>query len=102
MSFNSKMDKEDYLDPESEAQRKEAFANNPVRHVGVQNMVVDLDLGGQKNKRERKESHTITMTPTMKKALLKIAKQNGYTGMSAFAVDLFQAIIDQQENKKEK
>ncbi|KIU19785.1 hypothetical protein [Weissella cibaria] len=97
MSFNSKMDKEDYLDPESEVQMKEAFANNPVR-----NMVEDLDLGGQKNKRERKESVSITMTPTMKKALLKIAKQNGYTGMSAFAVDLFQAIIDQQENKKEK
>ncbi len=97
MSFNSKMDKEDYLDPESEVQMTEAFANNPVR-----NMVEDLDLGGQKNKRERKESVSITMTPTMKKALLKIAKQNGYTGMSAFAVDLFQAIIDQQENKKEK
>ncbi|MBZ5941273.1 hypothetical protein K1W63_02610 [Weissella cibaria] len=101
MSFNSKMDKEDYLDPESEAQMKEAFANNPVRHVGVQNMVEDLDLAGQKNRRERKESVSITMTPTMKKALLKIAKQNGYTGMSAFAVDLFQAIIDQQANKKE-
>jgi hypothetical protein len=100
MSFNSKMDKEDYLDAESEAQMKEAFANNPVRHAGVQDMVSGLNLAAQNTKRERKESVSITMTPTMKKALLKIAKQNGYSGMSAFAVDLFQAIIDQQASNK--
>jgi|GEM_PF-999663 len=94
MSFNSKSD---YLDPESAQQMKDAFANNPVRNNVVSDFVNDLNFGELKKKPERKQSVSITMTPSMKNELTKIAKQNGYAGLSAFAVDVFEAIIAKQQ-----
>ncbi|MCS9992730.1 hypothetical protein EFL69_06505 [Weissella confusa] len=94
MSFNSK---KDYLDPESEAQMKQAFKDNPVRKDKTSALVASLELDTKKGPKERKQSVSITMTPTMKDDLTNIAKEHGYNGLSAFAVDIFEAIIAQNK-----
>lgn len=96
MSFNSN---NDYLDPESEAQMKQAFKDNPIRKDMANQLVANLDLDKKATKTERKQSVSITMTPSMKKDLTKIAKKHGYTGLSAFAVDIFEAIIAQSNDQ---
>ncbi len=96
MSFNSK---NDYLDPESEAQMEQAFKDNPIRKDMANQLVANLDLDKKATKTERKQSVSITMTPSMKKDLTKIAKKHGYAGLSAFAVDIFEAIIEQSNDQ---
>lgn len=88
MSFNSKQST-------SDQQMKEAFAQNPVRQDNAADLVASLNIN-TKPTSERKQSVSITMTPTMKEELTALAKQNGYTGLSSFAVEIFQAILDQQ------
>ncbi|KIU21489.1 MULTISPECIES: hypothetical protein [Weissella] len=88
MSFNSKQST-------SDQQMKEAFAQNPVRQHNAADLVASLNIN-TKPTSERKQSVSITMTPTMKEELTALAKQNGYTGLSSFAVEIFQAILDQQ------
>ena len=88
MSFNSKQST-------SDQQMKEAFAQNPVRQHNAADLVANLNIN-TKPTSERKQSVSITMTPTMKEELTALAKQNGYTGLSSFAVEIFQAILDQQ------
>mgnify|MGYP002613844101 CR=1 FL=1 len=93
MSFNSK-EKENYQDRESEQQMKAAFANNPVRNNDLSSLVDGINLDNLGTDRERKISVSITMTPTMKEQLTALAKKHGKKSMSAFVVELFQAIID--------
>lgn len=88
MSFNSKQST-------SDQQMKEAFAQNPVRQHNTADLVASLNIN-TKPTSERKQSVSITMTPTMKEELTALAKQNGYTGLSSFAVEIFQAVLDQQ------
>ncbi len=88
MSFNSKQ-------TTSDQQMKEAFAQNPVRQHTAADLVAGLNIN-TKLTSERKQSVSITMTPTMKQELTTLAKQNGYAGLSSFAVEIFQAILDQQ------
>lgn len=89
MSFNSKQST-------SDQQMKEAFAQNPVRQHNAADLVASLNIINTKPTSERKQSVSITMIPTMKEELTALAKQNGYTGLSSFAVEIFQAILDQQ------
>lgn len=91
MSFNSKQKQVN-----SETQMKEAFANNPVLENAMADLVAGLNLNPKKVV-ERKQSVSITMTPSMKQALTKLAKQNGYAGLSSFAVAVFQALLDQRK-----
>ncbi len=91
MSFNSKQNQSS-----SESQMKDAFANNPVRDNPAANLVAGLDLN-QKKATERKQSVSITILPSMKQDLVKLAKKNGYNGLSSFAVDVFQALLDQEK-----
>lgn len=45
-------------------------------------------------KAERKASVSITMTPSMKKDLTKLAKQNGFRSMSAYVTKLLDGVIE--------
>lgn len=44
-------------------------------------------------KSERKASVSITMTPSMKRDLTKLAKQNGFRSMSAYVTKLLDGVI---------
>lgn len=90
MSFNSQQNT-------SDQQMKDAFAQNPIRNHRAADLVAGLDVK-QNQQNERKQSVSITMTPTMKQALTDLAHQNGYPSLSSFAVEVFQALLDQQEN----
>lgn len=46
------------------------------------------------DKSERKASVSITMTPSMKKDLTKLAKQNGFRSMSAYVTKLLDGVIE--------
>lgn len=94
MSLNSKKEQLDSMGGSDKEAMAKAMQENPLKNAGfnVDNFVSDLSM--KKSSKERKQSVSITMTPTMKAQLLELAKQNGYSGLSEFAVDVFQKMID--------
>jgi hypothetical protein len=94
MSLNSKKGQTFTEGDSSKEAMAQAMQDNPLKNnnLNVDQFVSDLSI--KKSSKERKQSVSITMTPTMKAQLLDLAKQNGYSGLSEFAVDVFQKMID--------
>ncbi|GAK31052.1 hypothetical protein WOSG25_070290 [Weissella oryzae SG25] len=95
MSLNSKQG-QSFTDDNSKNAMAQALQENPLknnRNFDADEFASNLAFE-QKTNKERKQSVSLTMTPTMKNELTDLAKQNGYKSLSEFAVDVFQKILD--------
>lgn len=51
----------------------------------------------QARRKNRKQSVSMTLDPEMTEQMTALAKKNGYSSLSAYARDIFQAILDSEK-----